>query len=95
MYLFITRVLATLLFPVIGMVAAAHQPVFKILLSEKWSMSGDLFVLLAPACALQAVAALSGTVRMALWAYRHSAESDGRVWRHLDGYLADIDLVRP
>ena len=66
MYLFITRVLAILLFPVIAMVATSNRSVFNLLLSDKWSTSGELFLLLAPACALQTVTALGGTVRMAL-----------------------------
>jgi len=61
-----SRVLAIFMFPVIGLVAASHSPVFSLLLSDKWSMSGRLFLLVAPACALQAVTALCGTVRMAL-----------------------------
>ena len=65
-YLSVSRVLAIIIFPVIGMVAVSHQPAFRMLLSEKWSLSGDLFAIVAPACALQAVTALGGTVRMAL-----------------------------
>jgi hypothetical protein len=48
------------------MVAASHRPVFTLLLSDKWSLSGALFLLLAPACALQAVTALGSTVRLAV-----------------------------
>jgi PST family polysaccharide transporter len=66
MFLFLTRGLAILAFPVIGMVAAAHHPVFKLLLSEKWQQSGELFLILAPASAAQQLTALSGTVTLAL-----------------------------
>ncbi|MFL5241550.1 MAG: lipopolysaccharide biosynthesis protein [Gemmataceae bacterium] len=62
----LTRVLAILVLPAVGMVAVAHQPVFTFLLSPKWEFAGFLFMLIAPACALQAVTGIGGTVRMAL-----------------------------
>ena len=65
-YLALTRMLAVAVFPAIGMVAAAHQPVFALLLSEKWMQSGHLFAMVAPACALQAVTAMGVTMRMIL-----------------------------
>jgi len=63
-FLILTRILAIFIFPVMGMVAVAHQPVFKLLLSEKWSASGELFMIVAPAYALQALTGLSGTIMM-------------------------------
>lgn len=62
----ITRILAILVVPAVGMVAVAHQAVFTFLLSAKWGAAGFLFMLIAPACALQAVTGIGGTVRMAL-----------------------------
>lgn len=62
----LTRILAILVVPAVGMVAVAHQAVFTFLLSAKWESAGFLFMLIAPACALQAVTGIGGTVRMAL-----------------------------
>jgi O-antigen/teichoic acid export membrane protein len=62
----VTRGLAIVVFPAVGMVAVAHQAVFDLLLSAKWAPAGDLFMVVAPACALQAVTAIGGTVRMVL-----------------------------
>ncbi len=65
-YIFLTRGLAIIVFPAMGLVAAAHEPFFRILLSEKWAESGYLFMLIAPAMALQAVVGLSGSLLFAL-----------------------------
>jgi PST family polysaccharide transporter len=62
----LTKLLAIVVVPTVGMIAAAHQPVFKLLLSEKWAPSGHLFMIVAPACAVQAVTAIDGTIRMVL-----------------------------
>jgi O-antigen/teichoic acid export membrane protein len=66
LFLILTRGLAVLGFPLIGMVAAAHDPLFKLLLSEKWAVSGELFMILAPVSALQQLTALSGTIALVL-----------------------------
>lgn len=66
LFLVLTRALAVCTFPMIGMVAAAHHPVFKLLLSDKWQQSGELFLILAPASAATQLAALNGTVALAL-----------------------------
>lgn len=66
MFMFITRLLALLVIPILGMMAVAHEPIFNILLSEKWWESGLVFMLLAPAAALQTVTALRFTVMMGL-----------------------------
>jgi PST family polysaccharide transporter len=63
-FLFLTRALSILMFPAIGMVAAAYHPVFTIFLSDKWLKSGEIFMLVAPAVALQAVTALRNTFLM-------------------------------
>jgi len=55
MFLLLTRVLFILVFPAMGMLAVAHEPVFHILLSEKWDLTGKLFMLAAPAAALNAL----------------------------------------
>ena len=65
-FLVVTRILTILSFPTVGMVAAAHKPVFKIMLSDKWAASGHIFMIVAPFCALQAVTAVGGTIRMIL-----------------------------
>ncbi len=66
MFLLLTRIQAILLFPTIGMVATAHEPIFKLLLSDKWLQSGTLYMIAAPAAALQAMTAFSGAFLMAL-----------------------------
>jgi len=66
-FLIITRILATIIFPAMGMVAVAHSSVFTLLLSDKWQASGRIFMLVAGITALQAVMnLLCNTVRMAL-----------------------------
>ena len=65
-FLILTRILAILIFPSMGMVAAAHRAAFTVLLSARWDAAGSLFLLAAPACALQAVTGLTGTVMMVL-----------------------------
>ena len=62
----VTRMLAIIVFPAVGMISAAHEPVFNLLLSKKWASSGHMFMIVAPACALQAVTAIGGTIRMAV-----------------------------
>ena len=62
----LTRVVATLAFPVIGMIAVAHESVFGLMLSSKWAMSGELFLILAPISAIKTVTVIGGTVMLAL-----------------------------
>jgi O-antigen/teichoic acid export membrane protein len=64
-FFFTSRMLATLLIPAMAMVAIAHEPIFKIILSEKWVQSGTIFMLLAPAAVLQAITALRTTIATA------------------------------
>ena len=66
LFLVLTRSLATLGFPFIGIVAAAHHPIFTLLLSKKWASAGDIFLILAPVSALVQLTALSGTIMLAL-----------------------------
>ena len=66
LFLVLTRSLATLGFPLIGIVAAAHHPIFTLLLSEKWASAGEIFLILAPVSALLQLTALSGTFMLAL-----------------------------
>lgn len=65
-FLVLTRILALLIFPTMGMVAVAYHPVFTLLLSAKWAPAGRIFMLVSAASALQAVMGLCGTVRMVL-----------------------------
>jgi len=52
--------------PAVGLVAVASDPVFHLLLSNKWGQAAPIFVLIAPAAALQPVTALLGTFLMVL-----------------------------
>jgi PST family polysaccharide transporter len=63
-FLLATRVLGIIIFPSLGMLAAAHYAVFNIFLSEKWSESSTLFMILATAGALQAMMALGGDIML-------------------------------
>ncbi|MES2983754.1 MAG: lipopolysaccharide biosynthesis protein [Pseudomonadota bacterium] len=65
-FLILTRLLATIIFPAIGMIAVAHTPIFTILLSAKWYMAGHVFMLAALGSAVQAVTGLCGTVRLVM-----------------------------
>ncbi len=65
-FLFASKVIAIFSVPIIGMIAVAHEPVFLILLSEKWAQAGDIFMLASPAAIVMCVTALRGTVVMAL-----------------------------
>jgi O-antigen/teichoic acid export membrane protein len=65
-FLSLTGVLAAIMIPSVSIVAFAHDPVFSLLLSDKWHTAGELFMLIAPATALQPVTALLGTFLMAL-----------------------------
>jgi len=66
LFVFVSRVLSILVVPSIGMIAFAHEPVFTIVLSDKWQQAGHIFMLLAPAGILQSVTALRNTILMAL-----------------------------
>src|SRR5579885_1892579 len=62
----ITRILAMVILPAVGLVAVASEPIFHLLLSKKWGQAAPLFVLIAPAASLQPVTAVLGTFLMAL-----------------------------
>jgi O-antigen/teichoic acid export membrane protein len=66
LFLLLTRVLAMGFLPAVGLVAVASEPIFHLLLSKKWSQAAPVFVLIAPAAALQPVTAILGTFLMAL-----------------------------
>lgn len=55
MFILTTKVLALLFFPAIAVAAAANGPIFHLLLSDKWSRAGLIFMLVAPATAIQCV----------------------------------------
>jgi PST family polysaccharide transporter len=63
-FLLVTRVLGIIIFPSLGMVAAAHHAFFDIVLSEKWSESSTVFMILATAGALQTLMALGGDIML-------------------------------
>lgn len=64
-FLFISKIISILIVPAIGMLAIAHAPVFKIVLSEKWGQAGVIFMLLSPSVVVLSVAALRNTIAMA------------------------------
>jgi O-antigen/teichoic acid export membrane protein len=66
LFLLITRVLAMVVLPTVGLVAVASEPIFHLLLSKKWGQAAPLFLLIAPAASLQPVTAILGTFLMAL-----------------------------
>jgi len=66
LFLLFTRLLAMVVFPAVCLVAAASEPIFHLLLSKKWGQAAPIFVLIAPAAALQPVTAILGTFLMAL-----------------------------
>ena len=66
MFMLMTRIISIVIFPSMGLVAAAYLPVFTLILSGKWAASGHIFQIVAPAVALQTVMGLRGTVVMAL-----------------------------
>lgn len=64
--LFMTRVLGIVVLPGIAMVAVVQEPAFRLILSAKWEAAGHVFLILAPAVAVQTITALLGTVLMSL-----------------------------
>ncbi|MBS0267230.1 MAG: lipopolysaccharide biosynthesis protein [Planctomycetes bacterium] len=66
LFVLLTRVLAMVLLPAVGLVAVASEPTFTLLLSHKWVHAAPVFALIAPAAALQPVTAIVGTFLMAL-----------------------------
>jgi len=66
LFLLLTRVLAIGCLPAMGLVAIASEPIFHLLLSKKWAEAAPIFVLIAPAAALQPVTGILGTFLMAL-----------------------------
>ena len=65
-FIVITSVIAIVIFPTMAMVAVAYKPIFSLILSEKWTPSGNLFMIVAAACTVQAVTALCGTILLVL-----------------------------
>lgn len=65
-FLLMSRIIASVVFPVVGMVAVAHQPIFTWLLSEKWAFSGEIYMIVAASCSLQAITGIGNIVMMAL-----------------------------
>ncbi len=66
LFLLFTRLLAMVVFPGVCLVALASEPMFHLLLSKKWEQAAPIFVLIAPAAALQPVTSIVGTFLMAL-----------------------------
>jgi O-antigen/teichoic acid export membrane protein len=65
-FLLVTRLVALTIVPAIGLMAIASEPIFHLMLSKKWAEAAPIFVLIAPAAALQPVTAILGTFMMAL-----------------------------
>lgn len=66
LFLLITRMLAIILLPSVALVAVASKPIFHLLLSAKWEAAAPIFMLVAPATALQPVTAIQTTFLMAI-----------------------------
>ncbi len=66
LFLLITRIISIIIIPMMGMIAAAHGPVFIIFLSDKWSEAGYIFALLSLGAAIQTSTALRNTIAMSL-----------------------------
>ncbi|HEY9217547.1 MAG TPA: lipopolysaccharide biosynthesis protein [Phenylobacterium sp.] len=56
---------ASLVLPGMALLSAAHDSLFKVLLSERWAAASPAFAFLGPVGGLQTIAALSGAVFMA------------------------------
>jgi O-antigen/teichoic acid export membrane protein len=65
-FLLVTRVLAIIIFPSLGLVAAAHFAFFDIVLSKKWSESGVIFMILATAGAIQTMMVLGEDIMLVM-----------------------------
>lgn len=83
-FLTLTRILATAIFPAMGMVAVAHHSFFILLLSDKWQESGRIFMLVAGVMALQAV--MNGMCKIVMMALGHTRQQvrqtteQGMIW---------------
>jgi polysaccharide transporter, PST family len=65
-FLLVTRALAIIIFPSLGLVAAAHFAFFDIVLSKKWSESGTVFMILATAGAIQTMMLLGDDIMLVM-----------------------------
>lgn len=61
-----TMAQAAFVFPPIAAIAASSEAFFKLLLSDRWTASGELFTLLATAAAVQSIVGLSGSLLQAI-----------------------------
>lgn len=61
MFFLLIRILTILIFPAMIMVAVAYDPVFRIVLSDKWALSGKLYMMAAPAAAFTAILSIRFT----------------------------------
>lgn len=64
--LFWTRVLGIIIIPGMAMIVVAEEPLFRILLSEKWASAGTIFRLVAPGATLVTLTGLCGTALLAV-----------------------------
>lgn len=65
LFVFMTRIVSILVIPGIAMVAVAHDPIFRLLLSEKWQEAGFVFLYMAPASIALSISTLRGTISLA------------------------------
>jgi PST family polysaccharide transporter len=89
-------IVALLVLPAIAIAAVAHGPVFAVLLSEKWSKAGEVFALVVPGAALQAVTSLAGSARLVKGRtdlIRRSTAEFGVIWLCLLVVAAHYGLV--
>ena len=65
LFLMVSRVISLLLIPAISLVAIAHEPIFHLLLSEKWQQAGNVFMWMAPAAIISSITCLRGIIAVA------------------------------
>lgn len=65
-FLLLTRLLAIVILPSMGMVAVVYEPFFTLLLSQKWVASGRVFMFIAAGTGFQAVQGVCNTIRLVL-----------------------------
>ena len=64
LFLFLTQLQSIFIFPAMGMIAVAHDPLFRLFLSDKWAEAGTIFMLLAPGTSLQSVNSLCTVITL-------------------------------
>ena len=87
-YLASSRLLATILFPPLAMIAVAGTAIFTVLLSEKWAPVASVFALSIPGVVLEAV-----TVTYLACLFRAIGRTDLHVRLMIEGAVLSLILV--